>query len=148
MSNKPLAYVGVQACRSLIYLNTHSSIRARSTFTSSLSVPLFIISSSSSSFVPFLSVLPVLSCCPCHYLSCSVITRSRHSTYLRSTVVVKMEGLTSDLWSEFTWSGRTYFMHLSLSCFSRAELCVRSIFLENFSSTCCAVHKQKQTMSN
>lgn len=116
------AYVGVQACRSLIYLNTHSSIRARSTFTSSFTLSLFIFSSSSSSSITFLSVPLVLSCCPCHCSSCSVITRSHHSTFLRSTVVVKMEGLTSGLWSQVTWSG-----HTSSPCI----LCVSGLFLEN-----------------
>lgn len=126
MSNKLQAYVGVQACGSLIYLNTHSSIRARSTFTSSFSLPLFI-SSSSSFFITFLSAPLALSCCPCHCSSCSVITRLRHSTYLRSTVVVKMEGLTFDLWSEVARSGHAPSVH---SGFSRAELCARSVFGE------------------
>lgn len=126
MSNKLLVYVGVQACRSLIYLNTHSSIRARSTFTSFLFLPLFIFSSSSS-FVPFLSVLLALSCCPCHYLSCSVITRSCHSTYLCTTVVVKMEALTSEpvVGVHLVWP--RLFHAFSRSCFSRAKLCVRFI---------------------
>lgn len=129
-------YVGIQACRSLIYLNTHSSIRARSTFTSSLSLPLFIYSSSS--FVPFLSVLLVLSCCPCHYLSCSVITRSRLSTYLCSTVVVKMEALTSDLWSEFIWSDRASFVH-SLFLASTEQNCVSGSFFGELQPHLCII---------
>lgn len=105
-----LASAGVQACRSLIYLHTHSSIRARSTFTSSSSLPLFILSSSSSS-ITLLSVPPVLSCCPCRCSSGSVITPSRRSTYLRSAVVVKMEGLTSSWRSGVTCSGPASCLH-------------------------------------
>lgn len=113
-----LASAGVQACRSLIYLNTHSSIRARSTFTSSSSLPLFILSSSSSS-ITLLSVPPVLSCCPCRCSSGSVITPSRRSTYLRSAVVVKMEGLTSGWRSGVTCSGPASSLHSR--CLASAE---------------------------
>ena len=112
-----------------VCLNTHSPIRARSTFTSSLSLLLFIFFSSSP-FIPFLSVPLVPSCCPCHCSSCSVITCSRHSTFLRSTVVVKTEGPTSGSWSEVTGPGHAPSVH------SRCLRTARQLHLCLFSSLC------------
>lgn len=84
------------------------------------------ISSSYSPHLPFLLVRLVLSCCPRHHSSCSVITRSHRSTHLHSSVVVMDGGIdpTSPGWrSEFTWSRHTSFIH-SLALCSTVLSCV------------------------
>lgn len=88
LSDQRLACVGAPACRSLILLNTHSSISPRSAFTSSVS-PTKLVSSSSSpvSLHPACPFLPPVSLC--HHSSSHL-----HS----SSPAEEMEGVGVDLW--------------------------------------------------
>lgn len=94
LSNNLLMWVGTQACRLLIYLNTQSSISPRSAFTSSFSLSSVHLShpplSSLVSFLLFVRL--VLSCCLRFHMSCSVIACPRHSTRLHIFVGAVMEG--------------------------------------------------------